>query len=65
MNRVNRESKAFLPTLHDIRQACDKIQENWSEWERRKRSGGIEKPHWLPPFVEVDLLFHDVFPDSY
>jgi hypothetical protein len=53
----------FLPTSHDIQQACNKMQEQWSEWERRKRSGWVEEIHWLPP--EVDSLLYDIFPDSY
>ena len=65
MSYVKRERRVFLPTLDDIRQSCGKIQEHWSEWERRKRSGWVEEPHWFPPLVEVDSLLYDISPDSY
>ncbi len=30
---------AFMPTPEEIREACKRIQENWSEGERAKRAG--------------------------
>ena len=60
MKREKRESRVFLPTSHDIRQACEKIQETWSERERRKRAGWIEGGHWLPPLVETESLLDDI-----
>jgi len=56
MRRDKRESRVFLPSSLDIRRACEKIQEGWSERERRKRAGGEEGGHWLPPLVETDSL---------
>ncbi|MHB8972138.1 MAG: hypothetical protein ACYC3X_06505 [Pirellulaceae bacterium] len=60
MRQDKRDSRVFMPTSLDIRQACDKIQERWSERERRKRAGWVEGQHWLPPLVEVDSLPYDV-----
>ncbi len=60
MKRDKREQKVFLPSSHDIRQACDRIQAGWSERERRKRAGWIEGGHWLPPLVETDALQCDL-----
>lgn len=59
MKRDKRESRVFLPTSHDIRQACDRIQQNWSERERRKRAGWQEGGQWLPPVVTTDSLLDD------
>jgi hypothetical protein len=60
MRRDKRENRVFLPTTHDIREACEKIQESWSERERRKRAGWIEGGHWLPPLVETESLLEDI-----
>ena len=59
MKRDKRESRVFLPTSHDIRQACDRIQQDWSERERRKRAGWLEGGQWLPPVVSTDSLLDD------
>lgn len=41
----------YLPTLAEIRAECAKIQETWSDRERRLRlgCGGQEWLHWTPP----------------
>ena len=59
MKRDKRESKIFLPTSHDIREACDRIQEGWSDRERQKRAGWAEGRHWSPPLVIADSSFLD------
>ncbi len=59
MKRDKRESRVFLPTSHDIRQACDRIQQKWSDRERRKRAGWTEGGQWLPPVVSTDSLLDD------
>jgi hypothetical protein len=59
MKRDKRESRVFLPTSHDIRQACERIQEGWTPRERQKRAGWAEQQHWLPPLVEADSLYLD------
>ena len=60
MRRDKRESRVFMPTSHDIREACERIQESWSERERRKRAGWTDGGHWLPPLVETDSLLYEV-----
>jgi len=59
MKRDRRSEKVYLPTKHDIRQACEEIQQGWTDKERRKRSGRVEGRHWLPPLVESDSVFPD------
>ena len=59
MKRDRRSEKVYLPTSHDIQQACEKIQQGWSEREKLKRSGRTEGKHWLPPLVESESLFPD------
>ena len=59
MKRDKRERRVFLPTSHDIRQACERIQEGWTPRERQKRAGCAEQQHWLPPLVESDSLYFD------
>ncbi len=60
MKRDKYESKVYLPSSYDIREACDQIQKSWSERERRKRAGWIERQHWSPPLVEADSLLYDL-----
>lgn len=59
MKGEKRERRVFLPTSVDIRQACERIQEGWTERERKKRAGANNQQHWLPPLVEADSLFLD------
>lgn len=59
MNPQKRRRKIFQPTQRDIRRACEKIQEGWSDRERQKRSGQPDKRHWAPPVVDSSLLFPD------
>lgn len=51
--------RIYLPTKQDIDAACAKFQERWSERERRKRSGWIEKEGWTPPVVSVHSWVDD------
>ena len=64
MKRDRRSEKVYLPTSHDIQQACERIQEGWSDREKLKRSGRAEGRHWLPPLVESETLFPDGFSRS-
>ncbi len=49
----------YEPTPAEIRAKCAEIQERWSEKERRKRAGGWEDPHWMPPVVELETSLPD------
>ena len=64
MKQDRRSEKVYLPTSHDIQQACERIQEGWSDREKLKRSGRAEGRHWLPPLVESETLFPDGFSRS-
>ena len=59
MKRDKRSEKVYLPSSHDIQQACEEIQQGWSERERLKRSGRAEGRHWSPPLVNTESLFPD------
>jgi hypothetical protein len=59
MKPKKRGRHIFEPTVRDIRRACEKIQENWSDQERRKRAGQAQREHWLPPVVDLDTLESD------
>ncbi len=59
MKRDRRSENVYLPDSHDIQQACEEIQEGWSDRERLKRSGRMEGQHWLPPLIESETLFPD------
>ncbi len=59
MESDQRSSKIFRPTPHEIRRACEKIQQRWSERERRKRSGRPKDEHWTPPLVTSEWLSTD------
>ncbi|HHK41726.1 MAG TPA: hypothetical protein ENJ50_04835 [Planctomycetaceae bacterium] len=49
----------YEPTLAEIRRKCEEIQSRWSDKERRKRAGGWEDPHWMPPRVDLDTPLLD------
>lgn len=49
----------YEPTLAEIRAKCEEIQKRWTDKERRKRAGGWEDPHWMPPFVELESRIPD------
>ncbi len=57
MKRDKRSEKVYLPTSRDIQQACEEIQQGWSERERLKRSGRAEGRHWSPPLVRHGVTF--------
>ena len=59
MDSERRSSRVFRPTAHEIRNACERIQERWSVRERRKRSGRAKDEHWTPPMVTTDWLTSD------
>ena len=56
MKPKKRGRNIFEPSARDIRRACEKIQEKWSDQERRKRAGEQHREHWLPPLVDLDSL---------
>jgi len=56
MDSTRRDSKIFRPTPHEIRSACERIQQRWSDRERRKRAGRPKNEHWSPPLVTTDWL---------
>jgi len=48
--------RIYLPSAGDIEKACDQIQESWTAWEHRKRSGYLDAAPgdvlpWTPPVV--------------
>lgn len=45
-----------LPSRRDIRAACDRIQNHWSETERRKRAGLARVESWAPPLIRGNQL---------
>ncbi len=59
MKRDRRSENVYLPTSHDIEQACERIQAGWTERERLKRAGWVEGRHWTPPLVATDTLYSD------
>ena len=59
MKPDKRSERTFEPTAQDIREACHRIQEGWSERERNKRAGWAAGAQWAPPLVETDFLFPD------
>ncbi len=59
MDTERRGSKIFRPTPHEIRMACERIQERWSPRERQKRSGRPKDEHWTPPLVTTDWFGTD------
>lgn len=49
----------YLPTVGDIRNACEEIQDKWSDHERRKRAGLPRLEPWNPPMVPAALFTGD------
>lgn len=47
-------TKQYEPKQKTIRNKCAKLQKNWSNAEKRKRSGVIDKP-WLPPTINISF----------
>lgn len=43
-----RQKPDFLPTVRDIRKACEKIQSSWSEKEKNKRIITKQNPFEVP-----------------
>ena len=62
MKPDKRSERTFEPTVAEIREACEKIQQGWSERERNKRAGWANGPRWAPPLVQTDYLFPDSLP---
>ena len=59
--RSRRGGKPYRPTARDIRRACARIQDSWSETERRKRAGFPEQDPWMPPVACADFLDEEEF----
>ncbi len=54
----------YQPTPGDIRNACDHIQEKWSEKERDKRAGHLAEGQWTPPSVNWSAVTDAVREDQ-
>ena len=54
----------YQPSPRDIRTACDRIQEAWSEREREKRSGHMTNGRWTPPSVDWSTVTDAVREDQ-
>ena len=61
MKRDKRSERVYLPTSHEIRRECERIQDGWSDRERQKRAGHADGRHWLPPVVDSQTLLPDQF----
>lgn len=53
-----------LPSRRDIRDACSRIQSDWSDSERRKRAGLPREEPWAPPTIRSAQLGFDADSDS-
>ena len=47
------------PTPEEIKDACEKIQEGWSEQDRKKRAGQVDNGGWTPPEVKSPEFLED------
>jgi hypothetical protein len=56
------EGARGMPTEKEIRRACRRIRKTWTEQERRRRAGKIDrKPEpWTPPLVKISSLLPDI-----
>lgn len=45
-----------LPSEREIQDACQEIQQKWSDAERRRRAGLPKVQYWLPPFVPLEQM---------
>ena len=53
--------RVYLPTTDDIKKACDRIREDWTTLEYRKRSGYVGTVRgdflpWTPPVVSAQFV---------
>jgi len=62
----------YMPTPHEIRKACDEIQESWTDDERLQRRSGFNKTdlyllRWTPPEISIsdDLRYNIVDTDCH
>lgn len=60
MKRERKAIEVFEPTPHEIRRACENIQQRWSAKERRKRAGRPKRDHWTPPLVCSEWILADM-----
>ena len=48
-----------VPSEREILDACQEIQQKWSETERRRRAGLPKVQFWLPPLIPVEQMGYD------
>jgi hypothetical protein len=53
-----------FPSLRDIRDACRRIQSDWSDSERRTRAGLPRHDLWTPPMIRSNQLGGDMEVES-
>ena len=49
----------YEPSCAEISRACEEIQRGWSDRERKKRAGTLDRPTWLPPVIELEAILFD------
>lgn len=45
-----------VPTHREILDACQRIQQKWSDAERRRRAGLPKAQYWLPPLIPIEQM---------
>jgi hypothetical protein len=48
-----------VPSEREILDACQEIQQKWSETERRRRAGLPKVQFWLPPLIPIEQMGYD------
>jgi len=51
----------YLPTKKEIEEACEEIQEGWSDYVRLKRQYGVTQENiddldWIPPLISYSEI---------
>ena len=53
-----------VPSEREILDACQQIQQGWSETERRRRAGLPKVQYWVPPLIPLEQMGYDVEHDT-
>lgn len=53
MIRAKAIDMRYEPTLEEIQQRCQEIQETWSDGERRRREVIQYEESWQPPVISL------------
>ncbi|MBD3676226.1 MAG: hypothetical protein HUJ26_22170 [Planctomycetaceae bacterium] len=53
-NKRNAQGRQPSPTREEIREACEKLQEDWDEREYEKRAG-LKPKHWQVPRSDLQI----------